>query len=342
QLPPEARDILAAEGIGDGSFCDYDFVAVYLNQEMYGDGPRGATSTAPFGQGDEVRVKVINLDENTHYYRLVDFGPRLDDDLASVGGAASHTFGVFSLKPFYGAPKVAEAQWRAGWGFRPHFDVIQQPDVFSRPEDQVALSPYTDGSGETHTGYQYSADVRGGDFRFNPPPFIIGSPAHPSADRLRESDGSAGLLIGQTTPGYGAAQMCSSSEFPLGTFCGRDISQHHPLGLVNRDTDGDGTPDALWFPPFLRNPNPAGGDIIPPTPAWEPFLYINPNNGTLYIDPADPSAGFWTDLTFAHGAPVGGGEEIVAEIEAPRGAGQVFYQFDSLFHDNAIFSPHVR
>jgi hypothetical protein len=32
--------------------------------------------------------------------------------------------------------------------------------------------------------------------------------------------------------------------------------------------------------------------------------------------------------------------DISAEIEAPRASGQVFYQFDDLFHDNAIFSPH--
>jgi len=29
-------------------------------------------------------------------------------------------------------------------------------------------------------------------------------------------------------------------------------------------------------------------------------------------------------------------------IEAPRASAQVFYQFDDLFHDNAIFSPHPK
>jgi hypothetical protein len=69
-------------------------------------------------------------------------------------------------------------------------------------------------------------------------------------------------------------------------------------------------------------------------------LWINPNNGTLFIDPADPSQGFWADLTYAHGAPIAAGSSITANIESPRAAAQLFYQFDDLFHDNAIFSPH--
>ena len=188
---------------------------------------------------------------------------------------------------------MAEAQWRAGWGFRPHFDVIQQKEVFSRPSDQVLLTAFTDGIGETRFGYQYSAQARSGDFRFNPPNFIIGTEEDPSEFRLKEADGSEGLLIGQLTEGYGVAKMCDPAEFPLGGFCARDISAFNPNGARNIDTDGDGINDVLWFPPFLRNPNPdAGGDIIPPTPAWKPFLWINPNNGTLFIDPNDPSKGF--------------------------------------------------
>ena len=337
QLPPEARDILAAEGIDDDEFGPYRFVAVFLNQEMYGDGPEGANRIADFAQGETFDVKVINLDNNTHYFRNVDFGAKLSDDVASLGGAGSHSFEVFNYKPTYGAPKVAEMQWRAGWGFRPHFDVIQQDDVFPRAADQALLTPYTDGAGGTHTGYQYSPEARGGDFRFNPPPFIIGSMAHPSAQLLQEADGSDGLVIGQTTEGYGVAHMCSGGP----GFCQNDLSGLHPGGAKNMDTDGDGVPDVLWFPPFLRNPNPDGGDIIPPTAAWDPFLYINPDNGSLLIDPADPSQGYWTDLTFAHGAPVFGADSISATVEAPRAAGQIFYQFDDLFHDNAIFSPHV-
>ena len=341
QLPPEAWDILAAEGISQGNFGPYRFVTVYMNQELYGDGPLG-DNIQTFNQGERFSVKVINLDNNTHNYRIVDFGPRLHNDIAGVGNAGGHSFEIFSFKPFYGAPKVAEMQWRAGWGFRPHFDVIQQQDVFSRPEDQTGLSSYFDGAGNAHTGYQYSAAARQGDFRFNPPPFVIGSTAHPSAQRLKEADGSDGLLIGQLTEGYGVAQMCSSSQFPLGQFCQQDISQYNPYGVKNVDTDNDGTPDVLWFPPFLRNPNPNGGDILAPTPAWKPFLYINPNNGTLYIDPNDPSKGFWSDLTYAHGRPIAGGSSFNATVESARAAGQVFYQFDDLFHDNSIFSPHPK
>ena len=69
-------------------------------------------------------------------------------------------------------------------------------------------------------------------------------------------------------------------------------------------------------------------------------MWINPNNGTLYIDPDDKSKGYWADLTFSHGAPLFAGEDKVITIEMPRSAAQLFYQFDDLFHDNAIFSPH--
>ncbi|MFQ5589479.1 MAG: hypothetical protein ACE5F7_11650, partial [Nitrospiria bacterium] len=41
QLPPEAKKILADEGVPDGMFGPYDFVSVYANNEMYGDGPNG-------------------------------------------------------------------------------------------------------------------------------------------------------------------------------------------------------------------------------------------------------------------------------------------------------------
>lgn len=339
QLPPEAWDMLAGEGVTPGNFGPYRFVSVYMNGEMYGDGPDNSR-IAGWQQGDRFQVKLINLDQYTHYFRNVDFGPRLHDDIASNLSSGSHSFEIMNFKPFYGAPKVAEVQWRAGWGFRPHFDVIQQQDVFSRSADQALLQPFTDGDGETHEGWLYSAFMRGGDFRFNPPNFIIESPDHPSAQRLRDQDGQDGLIIGQTTEGYGVAKMCSHDDHPLGGFCENDISAFNPHGVRNVDTDGDGTPDVLWFPPFLRNPNADGGDIIPPTPAWKPFLWINPNNGTLFIDPADPSQGFWADRTYSHGRPVYAGDMITATIEAPRASAQVFYQFDDCFHDNAIFSPH--
>jgi hypothetical protein len=341
QLPPEAWDVLADEGIAPGSFGPYRFVTAYLNNEMYGEGPHNSNIEG-WHQGDRFSVKLINLDDHTHYFRNVDFGPKLHDDMASGNfPSGSHSFEIMNFKPTYGAPKVAEMQWRAGWGFRPHFDVIHQDDLFPRASDNALISTFFGGDGSPHPGWQYSAATRGGDFRFNPPPFIIGSVEEPSPFRLTEADGSAGLLIGQLTEGYGVAKMCSHSEHPLGGFCETDISAFNPHGARNIDTDGDGAADVLWFPPFLRNPNPdAGGDIIPPTPAWKPFLWINPNNGTLFVDPADPSQGYWADLTYAHGRPVPAGGRITANIEAPRASAQVFYQFDDLFHDNAIFSPH--
>ena len=340
QLPPEAWDQLAQEGIQQGNFGPYRFVSVYLNNEMYGVGPEG-NRIAGWYQGDRFQVKLINLDNHTHYFRNVDFGARLHDDIASGGfPAGSHSFEIMNFKPTYGAPKVAEAQWRAGWGFRPHFDVIHQDDLFSRPSDLVHAKPFTDGRGIPHDGWAYSADVRGGDFRFNPPPFAIGTSADPSAQRLRESDGSDGLIVGQLTEGFGKAKMCTHPDHPLGDFCRTDISAFNPHGAKNVDTDGDGVPDVLWFPPFLRNPNPDGGDIIAPTPAWKPFLWTNPNNGSLFIDPNDPSQGYWADLTYSHGTPIAALNALTANIEAPRASAQVFYQFDDLFHDNSIFSPH--
>jgi hypothetical protein len=340
QLPKEAWDLLEQEGIQRGTFGPYRFISVYLNNEMYGEGPEGERIEG-WHQGDRFPVKIINLDHHTHYFRNVDFGARLHDDIANGFSAGSHSFEVMNFKPSYGAPKVAEAQWRAGWGFRPHFDVIQQPDVFSRPSDRALTSLFFDGAGSPHEGYQYSSENRDGDFRFNPPPFIIGSEEEPSPFRLTEGDGSPGLLVGRHTEGYGVAKMCEHADHPLGGFCERDLSAFNHNGAKNIDTDGDGVADVLWFPPFLRNPDPdRGGDIIPPTPAWRPFLWINPNNGTLLLDPDDPSRGYWSDLTYSHGRPVPPGDTLTATIEAPRASGQLFYQFDDLFHDNAIFSPH--
>ncbi len=340
QLPPEAWDVLEAEGIGQGSFGPYRFVTAYVNNEMYGEGPNG-NQIEGWNQGDVFQVKLINLDDHTHYFRNVDFGTRLHDDIANCCSAGSHSFEIMNFKPTYGAPKVAESQWRAGWGFRPHNDIIQQQDVFPRTSDQVLLKTFFGGFGDAFLGYQYSASRRNGDFRFNPPGFIITDVGEEPPFPLREEDGTDGLLIGQLTEGYGLAKMCDADEYPLGEFCARDLAPYNPNGVYNQDTDGDGVNDQLWFPPFLRNPNATeGGDIIPPTPAWKPFLWLNPNNGTLYIDPADPSQGYWADLTYAHGAPLYAGQSLNATIEAPRGSAQVFYQFDDLFHDNAIFSPH--
>ena len=347
QLPPEARDILTAEGIQQGSFGPYRFVTAYMNNELYGEGPEG-NSIAGWAQGDRFQVKLINLDKHTHYFRNVDFGPRLHDDIHECCGAGSHSFEVMNFKGTYGIPKVAEMQWRAGWGFRPHFNVIQQQNVFSRPEDRVALKPFTGGFGETFQGYQWSAEARGADFRFSPPPFIITDVGIEPPFPLRDVDGSDGLLIGQTTEGMGSAQFCPNDAG--GEFCSQDVAAFNPNGTLNWPPPPlqgmNGLPDhptELRFPPFLRNPaqgNAQAGDIIPPTAAWKPFLWINPANGTLFIDPADPAKGFWVDRTYAHGAPIPAGQSLNANVEAPRASAQVFYQFDDLFHDNAIFSPH--
>lgn len=347
QLPPEAWDILAREGISQGNFGPYRFVSVYMNNEMYGEGPDGAVIEG-WNQGDRFQVKLVNLDKHTHYFRNVDFGPRLNDDISGCCGAGSHSFEIMNFKPSYGAPKVAELQFRAGWGFRPHFDVIQQQDVFPRVSDQGKLLAFFDGDGVKRLGFQYSATARRGDFRFNPPPFIIGTADNPAQFPLREADGSTGLLVGQRTEGYGVAQFCPNDPFP--GFCSQDISQFNPNGALNwpppplLGKNGlPSQPTELRFPPFLRNPaqgDPEAGDIIPPTPAWKPFLWLNPANGTLFIDPSDPSKGYWADLTYAHGRPVFAGQSLNATIEASRGSAQVFYQFDDLFHDNDIFSPH--
>ena len=373
QLPPEALDMLAAEGLAPGEFGDYEFVTVMMNNEAYGRGPR-LNEVVTWKQGDAFQVKIINFDRHTHYFRNVDFGTRLHDDILRCCGGGQTSFEVMNFKPSYGAPKVAEMQWRAGWGFRPHYDVILQQGVFPRASDRTKVIPYTGGNGDTHFGYQYSAANRQGDFRFNPPPFIITDITHPAEFPLRDaSDGKPGLLLGQKTEGYGHGYFCSEDPFP--GFCTKDIQDYNPNGVVNFPPPplrgapvfpsdlgkfpGDVYPDhavELRFPPFLRNPcqndEQHCGDIIPPTDVWRPFIWLSPHNGTIWIDPEDHSKGFWADLSYAHGRPVFGANDpraesdpyfknvVSANVELPRAAGQVFYQFDDLFHDNMIFSPH--
>ena len=133
-----------------------------------------------------MRVRLINLDNHTHYFRNVGFGATLDNDLVSTPDAedAVFSFEVMNFKPLYGAPKVAEMQWRAGFGFRPHYSVVQQDDVFPRESDQRGIKPFIcpnlkTGEMQVRWGYQYSPEFRGEDFPFNPPRFIIKSAGDP-------------------------------------------------------------------------------------------------------------------------------------------------------------------
>ncbi|MGR3220214.1 MAG: hypothetical protein ACUZ8H_10410, partial [Candidatus Anammoxibacter sp.] len=366
QLPPEVVDILASDG---KSADDYDYIVVFLNNEMYGQGIFDK-SIRSWKQGEIVHNRIFNMDNFTHYYRNVDFGPALHDDLMRNVFNGIFSFEIFNIKPTYGVPKVAEMQWRAGWGFRPHYSIIQQEDVFPHKSDREMLKPFvapefSEKKMSHYFGYQYSEENRQGDFIFNPPLSVIQSKKNRSFDYLYEcpkrfsvkmlesitsrwrifklfrsfTSISEGLIIGQETEGFGVAKMCDHISH-TGRFCENDISRFHPLNIKNVDTDLDGTNDKLYFPTFLINPNKNGGDIIPPTAAWEPFLYLSPKNGTIYIDPDDPKKGYRVDLTFAHGRPVHSMENIEVNIEMPRASGQLFYQFDDLFHDNNIFSPH--
>lgn len=340
QLPPEAWDVVVAEqGLERGSFGDLDMITVFLNNEMYGEGPK-ANEVVGWDQGDTFKIMLINLDDHTHYFRNVDFGTRLNDDIERCCGGGSTSFEIMNFKGTYGIPKVGEMQWRAGWGFRPHYNVIQQPELFSRGSDRAMIKPYTGGFGKTYFGYQWSEEARRGDFRFSPPPFIVSDDPPPFP--LRDADGEPGLVLGQFTEGMGIAQMCPDD--PPG-FCTADFGPFNPNGVLNWPGPGDPTvpKTELRFPPFLRNPAQGqfgAGDIIPPTGAWEHFLFFNPHTGSLYIDENDKSKGYWVDLTFQHGRPVFANGSIVASVELPRASGQVFYQFDDLFHDNSIFSPH--
>ncbi len=365
QLPPEVINTLNAEG---KIIDDYDFIVAFLNNEMYGKGPY-LNAIRNWKQGEVLNNRVFNLDNHSHYYRNVDFGRALNEDITRNVSGGVFSFEVMNFKPVYGAPKVAEMQWRTGWGFRPHYSIIQQDGVFIDELDKKFLKPFVAPKFSMrqmtgHYGYQFSDSNRGGDFIFNPPRYIIQSKKEPAFDYLYECNvdltpqvmqtiedkwkisksGNSesyqkGLVIGQKTEGFGVAKMCNH-PLHIGKFCDNDLSRFHPLNIKNVDKDFDGIKDALLFPTFLMNPNKNGGDIIPPTAAWEPFLYFSPFNGTIYIDPDEPEKGHWADLTYAHGKPVQALSDIEINVEMPRSKGQAFYQFDDLFHDNNIFSPH--
>lgn len=322
QLPPEAWDVLAREdGLAPGETGSYDIILAYLNNEIYGTTPFANSFTEgsagvmrDWEQGGTVRVKIINLDNITHYYRNVDFGAAQSNEMEEAFGNGQFSFERFNPKPTFGVPKVAEMQWRTGWGFVPHLGIATQPGVFPRSRDQALLEAFTGQLGQAHLGYLYR-NVSGY-WRFNPPAAIRVGNTLPAGDPLRDGAGSDGVRIGLDTPGFGIARM---PEGPITT---------HP----NRAQFAE-----VRFPGFLRNPG-AGGDIIPPTPVWAPFLTLNPETGTLQA----PDGSWWVDQTYFHGMPVPPGGSIIAEIEAPRASAQLFYQFDPLFHDNMIFSLHPR
>jgi hypothetical protein len=328
QLPREALELLAQEGIFPGADLQnplgvYDFVAVMLNHEWYGlSAEQAAGAFAPpslhgrDSQGDQQSLKLINLDAITHGMQLSDYGPALHDDLKICYNAphGGKSLEIFSNKPLWGAPKAAELQWRAAWGLRPGAGILGQYDLFPRHRDLIQTARFTDSFGVLRRGWQYPVNVRGGDFRVDPPSSVLGRSGRPALHGLRESDGSPGLVIGSRTAGYGLAKMPST-----------DLRTFHPAGLVNTDTDGDLVPDALYFPSWLANPDAQGGDLILATPEWEPFLYLNPANGTVWNDPANPAAGLWGLETFGLGAALPAQSSQQVEWLRPRALGQAVW-----------------
>jgi hypothetical protein len=335
RFPVEVLRLLAQEGIYPGQpginrLGPYHAILVYANHEIYStsldleghDPATGAFLPLPSdAQGQELLIKVFNLDQTTHYLQTFDYGPALFDDIATCKNApaGSHSLEIFVDQPLQGAPKMAEMHWRVGWGLHKGLGVLQQYDVYSRPQDQIGLTDFTDQMGNLLEGWQYPPVLRGADFRVNPPQSWLGNRA---LNGLSEN-GQAGLVIGTTTPGYGGARV------PQG-----DLSAYHPDHLLNRDTDGDQILDALIFPNWLRNPG-IGGDLIPTTPEWKPFLYLNPNNGTPWIDPGDPAQGWWVDRTFVFGQPLPEQSAQTISVIRTRAVGQALWHADGMYRENA-------
>lgn len=325
QLPREVWQALAAEGIRPGAtgprpLGPYDHVAVLMNHEWYGLSARdaGAPAIDPqaagrVSQGAQRTVKLFNLDALGQGVRMMDYGPALHDDFATCYNAphGGKSLEIFSDKPIHGAPKSHELQWRAGWGLRPGAGILGQYDLLPRRRDRALALSFRDSFGGPRTGWQYPAAWRGGDFRVLPPLEVLGRPGRAAAFQLQEADGSAGLVIGTRTPGYGIAQMAAGDLGPL-----------HPGGLLNTDTDGDQVLDALIFPAWLRNPDAGGGDLILDTPEWAPFQWRNPHNGSVWVDPADPGQGLWATQTYAAGAPLDAGSAQRIDWLRPRALGQ--------------------
>jgi hypothetical protein len=334
-FPQEALDLLALEGIfpdviGPNRLGPYDAILVYANHELYMDSLDLLEGHDPLTgwavplphdvQNEKVLLKVINLDNTTHYLQSFDYGPALHDDIGTCSTAPSggHSLEVFVDQPVQGAPKMAELQWRLGWGIRRGFGTLPQFDIFTQAADLAGLTSFQDEDSVTQSGWQYPAADRGNDWRILPPNSWLGG----GAQQLQEG-GVDGVIIGDATSGFGVAKM------PL-----TDLAAYHPQGLVNVDTDGDGVNDALLFPAWLQNPNALQGDLIPATKLWEPFLYINPNDGSRFKNAANPSLGLWADLSFAFGEPLVTGANRSFEIRRPRSLGQALWHVDGLFRES--------
>ena len=335
QLPQEALDLLALEGIDPASFGpnrlgDYDAVLVYANHKLYLDARQRdpvvsdmQLKTQPLQndlQGERLHLKVINLDDTAHFLQSHDYGPALNQDLANCYQApwGGQSLEIFTDHPLQGAPKMAELQWRLGWSLRRRLGSVPQFDVFSQLQDYSNLRAYQDENGVGRLGWQYPQQDRIGDWRVNPPSIWLGG----RQQKLRE-DGQVGVVIGTTTAGFGGAKM------PTG-----DLSPMHPRHAVNTDTDGDGIADALVFPDWMRNPDLHSGDLIPATALWEPFLYLNPNNGSMYLDPQNPTLGLWAQKTYAFGQPLSPASNQTIIIRRPRSQGQAVWHSDGLFRES--------
>lgn len=339
-LPPEAWAILALEGVTPGMadpYGPYDAVVVWANQELYveADDPvvrdplTGKVVPQPSdAQGARLRVKVINLDRVEHYLAIEDYGAPLHDDIGTCSNApgGGHSLEIFNHKPVVGAPKIHELQWRAGYGVRRNFGYLEPYDMFPRPEDQLLLEPFADPGGGARLGWAWPVDLRGGDFVVRPANDWMGVPG-----KYSESGFPDGLRIGATTPGFGLAKM------PAG-----DLKAFHPDGYVNFDSDHDLIPDQLVFPDWMRNPDAQGGDLIPTTPDFEPFLWLSPHNGTPWVDPQNPAAGPWAARTYGFGQPVAAGADAAVTIVRPRFTGQGLWYSDGLWRDAGFSATHFH
>lgn len=330
-FPQEALDLLALEGIdphvlGPNRLGTYDAILVYANHELYMDSLDAIEGHDPLtgepvplpndAQGENYRIKVFNLDSTTHFLQSFDYGPALHDDIATcrIAPSGGHSLEVFAAQPVQGTPKMNELQWRTGWGLRQGLGTVPQFDVFTQAADQPALQPFNDEHGSIQLGWQYPSPDRGADWRVSPPADWL------NGTQDLEEGGLPGVIIGTATPGFGVAKM------PTG-----DLSGFHPDGLKNADTDADGVADSLLFPDWLRNPDSLQGDLIPATKEWQPFLFLNPQNGTMFLDPQNPSQGLWAEQTYVFGQPLAPGANQVIEFRRPRTQAQALWHTDGLF-----------